>query len=307
MRSLLSYLIPLGMLLLGVIPILVLVAYYRLLRKRELRESPLTRNLLRPPGHSLKLMVGELDEEIGLLIAYLTLIPLFAYTLRVHELYFVGRKASLSDWIFGTFAALGLLVGFAWQLVTRIKRRRAFVLGLEGEQFVGEELNQLMRDGCRVFHDVPFPYGNIDHVVISESGVFSVNTKMVGKPKTGDGKADVIVDHPRSMIRLPDREFPIPTNQLETEARWLTEYLSKAVGQPISVEPMLALPGWYLKERIGHGSVYVFNPQSPKKFFVHNRTTLTPQLIQQAAHQLEQLCRDVEPSFREKRGWASAK
>ena len=57
-----------------------------------------------------------------------------------------------------------------------------------------EELNQLMLDGCRVFHDIPFPYGNIDHVVVSRSGVYSVNAKMCGKPKEG-GSVDVVVDH----------------------------------------------------------------------------------------------------------------
>lgn len=66
---------------------------------------------------------------------------------------------------------------------------------------------------------------------------------------------------------------------------------------------MLALPGWFVKKRIGRGSVYVFNPHKPQKFFLHNRQVLTPKQIEQVAHQLEQLCRDVEPKYKEKKGW----
>ena len=66
---------------------------------------------------------------------------------------------------------------------------------------------------------------------------------------------------------------------------------------------MLALPGWYIKERIGRGSVYVFNPVKPQKFFLHNRQVHSPEMVQRIAHQLEKLCRNVEPSFREKQDW----
>jgi hypothetical protein len=58
-------------------------------------------------------------------------------------------------------------------LIYLIKRRREYRLGFAGERAVAEELNQLMLDGCRVFHDVPMePYGNIDHVLIAPAGIF---------------------------------------------------------------------------------------------------------------------------------------
>jgi hypothetical protein len=78
---------------------------------------------------------------------------------------------------------------------------------------------------------------------------------------------------------------------------------ASAVGQSISVEPMLALPGWYITERKGRGSYYVFNPHQPQKFFLHERKVLSDQMQTQIAHQLDQLCRSFEPSYRKEKGW----
>ena len=121
-----------------------------------------------------------------------------------------------------------------------------------------------MLDGCRVFHDVPIQYGNVDHVVVSHSGVYAVNFKMLGKlPKNG-GNVEVTVDNATNVLRFPDRTVQIPIEQLTTEARCLSDFLTKAVGKQIKAEPMLALLGWFVKDRIGRGPVYVFNPRNPK-------------------------------------------
>ncbi len=190
-----------------------------------------------------------------------------------------------------------------WKLLSLLRQRKLMTLGLEGELATGEELNQLMLLGCRVFHDVPARWGNLDHVVISHSGVYLVNTKMIGKPKDGDGNADVFVDHSTNTVRFPDRTWRIPVDQLETERKWLTQHLTSAVGRQVEVEPMVALPGWFIKERIGRGPVYVFNPFKPSKFFVQKRSVLSDEMVDRIAHQLEQLCRDVEPSYRAKSNW----
>jgi hypothetical protein len=181
------------------------------------------------------------------------------------------------------------------------------VLGLEGELATGEELNQLMLDGCRVFHDIEIPWGNIDHVVVSQSGVFAVETKMLGKPKGGIGNADAVVDHLASLVQFPDRTYRIPFEQLDTQSKWLSQFLSAAVGERVRVESILALPGWFIKERIGRGRVYVINPLRPKQFFVHQRQVLSDTQVRRIAHQLEQLCRNIEPSFRTEPGFAFAK
>ena len=92
------------------------------------------------------------------------------------------------------FIGAAVAIGFAllvWRLIYLIKRRRKYRLGFAGERAVAEELNQLMLDGCRVFHDVPMePYGNIDHVLIAPADVYAVETKARRKRKTSDGKRE---------------------------------------------------------------------------------------------------------------------
>ena len=70
-----------------------------------------------------------------------------------------------------------------------MNERKSYALGLDGELATAEELNQLMLDGCRVFHDVPIRYGNVDHVVVHRSGVYAVNTKLLGQLPRNDGDA----------------------------------------------------------------------------------------------------------------------
>lgn len=108
---------------------------------------------------------------------------------------------------------------------------------------------------------------------------------MVGKPVSGDGKEKVVVDHTKNQIRFPDgRCWNIPNQQLEREAKWLAEHLLKSVGESIKIEPMLALPGWFIEEQIGKGSVFVFNPNKAHLFFIHTRTVMPEIQISQVAH-----------------------
>ena len=294
-------LIPVALAILGLLPMLGIALLWRQKERMYVRNSPLTRDLLRPAGYSLRKKIDDLDQDIASYCLLAMMTPLLVFAFHVSQSYFTGEPESLLRIVLSIGLGVGLAVLAGGRLLPLLNQRKFFKLGLDGELATAEELNQLMLDGCRVFHDIPFPYGNIDHVVVSQSGVFSVNSKMLGKPKSGEGGAEITVDHERGIVRFPDREYAIPVKGFETEANWLANHLTSAVGQSVKVEPILALPGWCVKERIGRGLVYVINPRKPKKFFVHNRQTLGPELVQQVAHQLEQLCRDVEPSYQEKR------
>lgn len=290
-----------GLALIGLVPLMGIVAIWKAVERRYSRESPLTRDLLRPPGHSLQCAIEDLNRDIEEIFMALVLIPVFVFLTHVCQSYFFAEPESRSRIVSSVIAGVVLVALASWRFLVLYRRRRHFVLGLDGERATAEELNQLMLDGCRVFHDVPITYGNIDHVVVHQSGVYLVNSKLLGKQKSIPGGSEVTVDNERAVIRFPDRRVPIPVKRFETEERWLSEHLSKSTGQSIKVEAMLALPGWFVKERIGKGPVYVFNPKNPQKFFVHQRRALSPQVVQQVAHQLEQLCRDVKPSFRKER------
>lgn len=303
-RSLLFGL-PIVIFVLGMCAFLGLVYVWRLRQRRGRRESPLSREMVRPPGYSLRLKLDDLNDELTTFFIVACIAPLMIFSMHVSQSYFGEVAESATRVVVSVAISLFFVSVLAYRLFRLLDERRRYRLALDGEMFTGEELNQLLRDGCRVFHDIPFPHGNIDHVVVSRSGVYAVNTKTLQKPKHGPDRAKVTVDHNRNVIRFPDRDYRIPVDQLETESRWLSQHLSSATGREIRAESILALPGWHIQERLGRSSVFVINPTSPVRFFVQNRYVLDGANIQQVSHQLDELCRDVAPAFRERARWES--
>lgn len=289
--------------LLGTLPLLICVAYWRRQQAQKTRQNPLTRTLLRGPGHSLRKKIDDLQFDVDSFVTAWMLLPAIICLAHLSDSYFLGTPETIGRIVLGI--ALGITFSFVIgrRLMKKLDMLRSFRLGLEGELATGQELDQLMLDGCRVFHDIQFQYGNIDHVVVSRSGVFTVNTKMRGKPKEGKGKAQIVVDHDNDEIQFPDFKWRIPNEQLETESRWLSQHLSAAMGENVEAEPILALPGWFISKRIGRGKVFVINPVKPKRFFVQSRQVFSETRVSQLAHHLEQLCRDIQPSFRDDPSW----
>ena len=72
------------------------------------------------------------------------------------------------------FAVVG-----AWSLVRPSMAEAAWRKGASGEKLVGRHLDALRSEGLSVIHDVPLlgSRANIDHLVVSPHGVFTVETK----------------------------------------------------------------------------------------------------------------------------------
>ncbi len=277
----------------------------RLIRKRN-RRTPLTKSMLRAPGDTLRKEIDELAVDQGAFLALVFAMPFILLSFTLLQILVLDLQKT--TWYWGAFITCTMTVT-AWLLrrIYAIKEKiRRKTLGMEGEIATGEELNQLMLVGCRVFHDIPFEYGNIDHIVVGRSGVFSVETKALSKTnESGSHKATV--DFTKNIVRFSNWNWLIPLDQLKTNSRWLSQHLTKSTGMHVSVNSMLALPGYYIEKRIGKGDVLVFNPTRSETFFVNSRVVFTPEQVQRIAHQIEQLCRNVEPSFQHNRQPSQAK
>ncbi len=175
-------------------------------------------------------------------------------------------------------------------------RRNQLRVALDAEVAVGQELNQLMLHGYRVYHDFPCDGFNIDHILFGPNGVFAVETKGKAKPAKGSTKQEWKVAFDGQALQFPnwtERDF-LP--QARRQAEWLAKWLTSAVGEQVQVKPVLAIPGWYI-DRLKPSDVFLFNGKNPLAWAgIKSATPLSDSLIQRIAHQVEQKCRDVAPS-----------
>ncbi|PLY04406.1 MAG: hypothetical protein C0622_03050 [Desulfuromonas sp.] len=297
-----SFLILLALIIIPILlAMLLVVVIFR--RTRRGRRSPLSGNLLRSPGESLRIEIDQISERANdfIFIVLLTCLPplVVASVLSSVQTNKVPEWQLILDFLF-YLALLALVMRRLYQL---LKLRANLYLGLDAELAVGQELNHLMAFGCRVFHDFPAEKFNIDHVVVGPAGVFAVETKGRTKPDKGRGSVDATVVYDGQILRFPDWHEQEPLDQARRQADWLQKWLSSAVGTTIPVRPALAIPGWFI-ERTKPGNVLIFNGKNPN-FLARPQGlagSMTTELQQRVAHQLEQRCRDVAPvAFQKKR------
>src|SRR5690606_27676098 len=199
------------------IPLWILVFWFwlhlRSLKKRG-RRSPFNENILRWPAFTVRNLQRDkaIDAAMGMMGVFV--IPYVTYAVLT------GKQ--IIDAIF-IVSGLSVTAYFIFKTIRNLKQAIQLHLGVEAETFTGQELNLLMRDGAWVFHDIPYQYGNIDHVVISTGGVFAVETKGISKPtddsRSGVDNATLTVEG--DVISLPHGRIKAPTEQAKVHAKWL--------------------------------------------------------------------------------------
>ncbi|MDH2917358.1 MAG: nuclease-related domain-containing protein [Gallionella sp.] len=262
-----------------------------------LRNNPLNRDMLRSPGETLRAEVEEVNLDITGYLTVLITMPLLLYSMLVSMMFFNGAS-TVSTQMIVFYALVGIAcIGYlAYKIVGHVKRKRNLTLGLEAELSVGQELNELIRDGAWVFHDFPANGFNIDHVVISTKGVLAIETKARSKPTNGDGKStgwEVIYDG--TSLAFPGWTESEPLAQAARQAEWLQQWLNSALGESVAVKPILVLPGWFVKLANPKG-IFVFNGKKPQVLFQYSQEVLSPTLVSRIVHQIDQRCRNIKPT-----------
>ncbi len=243
--------------------VIVCVTYYPIWKIRHSRRySPFVENRLRLPGESVRSALSDLLANIAAHYVILTVAILFVH----FSLFFFDYS--------GTGAILTAVAGFIifCFLACRINRVfRAAInhrVGVQGEEYTGQELNLLARTGAFVFHDIPYHYGNIDHVVVGYDKIFVVETKAVRKPAGSDGKKEGQVEYDGKQLKFPHYTTDAPLKQAQCHADCLARILRKDRKCSIPVIPVVALPGWFVKSNSDSASgVLVMNPRRGR--FLH--------------------------------------
>jgi hypothetical protein len=270
---------------------------YLLRKTRQIKgkRSPFTDNFLRSPGESLNKKIMEISDRVTENLVLLITTPILLYAIYISSLHFSNPINSALKLDIYVIAGIGFVVYSLIRLVKLLNLRRSYQLGYEGEIAVGQELNQLMRDGYYVYHDFPGDKFNIDHIVVGASGVFAVETKARSKPTSKDRKADAKVKYDGRCLQFPNGMDVQSIEQAKRQAEWLSKWLRSAVGEAVKVRPVVALPGWFV-ERVASGGIRVINPKNFRSIAkTKTGSNLSDQMISRIVHQLERKCRDVKP------------
>jgi len=246
--------------------------------------------MLRAPGESISRRIELQNDDVDLYFSFFGIVPLVCYTMYLVTRYVAHSPASPIGFL---VVALGYMVFLGVRLNKVIRQRHNEQLGLDCERAVGQELNQLMLDGYRVYHDFQADNFNIDHIAIGNNGVFAIETKGRPKPDRGKGQEDAKVIYDGQVLRFPTWREKEPLDQAKRQAVWLASWLAKAVGEQVSVKPVLALPGWFVDRK--SKDLLIYNGKNPQYLLkIDTEAPLTPEMIQRIAHQIEQRCRDVD-------------
>lgn len=247
--------------------------------------SPLKGKPLRNPGQSL-------DEEIDTLINDKLLMSLLYPSL----FWLITAVQFIQEWrpvkhlaIWFAFAALLLSI---WAVIRFFRLKKQIValrLGRDGEKAVGQFLEGLREGGARVFHDVPGEGFNLDHVVISQRGLFVVETKTWSKPFP-EARVSLIDGVLRTAGQRPDRD---PIAQVRAQMSWLARVLEESTGKRFPVRGALVFPGWFVDPELTRAfdGIWVLEPKALPSFIEREDLVLSTQDVPLAAFHLSRLIR----------------
>ena len=260
MNALVPVLLVLVALAVGLLPLFFLVSWIWWQRRHDARRSPLTDELMHLPGEQAQREAERLmdvaDERmlIAVLIGPMILAAWALQKLGARSFHFGITEAAL--------LILGLIVGVwaTWSAPKVLRARRKYLEGRAAERATAQAFASLMSKGCVVYHDIPADKFNLDHVVVGPGAVFMVETKSRRKP-VARGKANATAKFNGEALEFPDWQDTKMLDQTRAQSRWLSEYLYRKTGERVPVEPVLALPGWYVTCSVPSPNVHVINPK----------------------------------------------
>lgn len=265
--------------------------------------SPFKEKLLRPPGESLRLQIGEIREEImekGMVLAVLLVVPSFLVLLLQGS----TLKINLLIWSVVSVICYGAAY-CQWKKIKALREKlRNHRLGFDGERYVAEKLAELSAQGYRVFHDFVFdmkPGGdattfNIDHIVVGTNGVFALETKTWRQPNgmLAEGSESHKVTASADQLHLPGGfRARKPAAQALRNAEELSKWLTGSRAVPVF--PIVVMPGWYVTDD-KTGVVPVLSGKPVAKMLQREGKlgALTDSEVRSISDRIEAHCRNVD-------------
>lgn len=255
-------------------------------KSRQEVRSPLKAKPLRLPGQSLDEEIARLlsdkVDSYGIVAAGMIAIAVFEWTHVLLDARPMPLLMSVAAAAVTAYAAFRVL-----QLRGQIRNLK---LGRDGERVFGQFLDdELRRRGYYVLHDLVGGKWNIDHIVIGERGIYTIETKTRSKPKRGPAVVNYNGQTVTVNGRKPDRD---PIAQAKAQASWLRETLSRSMGLDVHVQPIVTFPGWFVEPpKNASPDVWVLSGKALPAFIENSRQSLDSQTARTIRHFLKQMVR----------------
>ncbi len=282
--------------------------------RRDARNErpPQSEKLLRPAGYSamnrmdkaadalMDALVQAVSAGLVLGLTLGTFYPIFQGLASGHFLFAQIWTPPLRDPAIAS-AALAV-VALSWLLwkgraVLKLAADvRNWRFGLRGEQAVAEKLadRSLAAAGYSAFHDVPGTGDwNIDHIVVGPGGVFVLETKARPRRKAKRQQPEHVVEFDGSVLQFPSCYDDEAVKQVERNAKWVREFLEAFPPKNIPVQPVIVLPGWFVKTQ-GNFRVKVMNANYLISFLKQAKPFFTIEQLEPIIQRLDERCRTVE-------------
>lgn len=230
-------------------------------KRKNKKRTPLHLKPLHNPGESLQEELDRVlyEEALPKLVMAVFIIALAVYEWIRHLYDSPPRPIPLS------IIAVLVLVYTVRKIFVLRDYFKALKLGLDGEKFVGQYLEDLRSQNCRVFHDLTTESFNIDHVIVSSHGIFVVETKTYSKPMRGCP----IVEYDGEKIMVNGiKAYGNPVEQARALGNWLRDFLFETTGNKYPVKSVIIFPGWFVVRKTGKNpsNVWVLNHKNFSSF-----------------------------------------
>lgn len=244
-------------------------------------KSPLKEPPLHVPGQSLDEEINRvMDEDVSGWIAIIVI----AIIVTVFEWirYFLSIQTQQAYFTIVTIVVVSYGIYRLLQYKKRIARLKQ---GRDGEREVGQQLEVLRTKGCIIFHDIVGNDFNVDHVVISTKGIFSVETKTIGKVPGINEK--VIYRDGTLHIggHIPESN---PVEQANAQASWIRNILLESTGKTFPVKSVVLYPGWFVEPMspTDKKTIWILNPKAFPAFVEKTDVVLNEEDVRLAAYHL---------------------
>ena len=168
------------------------------------------------------------------------------------------------------------------------KRIRALRQGRDGEKAVGQLLDALREKGYRIFHDLIGGEFNLDHVIVCEHGVFSIETKTYSKPDKGECKIICSVEGISINGYKPEKKILI---QAKAQKNWLEKHIVNLTGINLNVKSVVVFPGWFIDNQNKASDVWVLEPKALSTFINNSPKILSEENVRLISNHISRYIR----------------